>query len=123
MVKQLAILLFCPLLSIGQDSTYLWGSNPTSDRVYYQSVMLQNARFDFYENLRLWVEKNGTKELRTKAKLTEKNFILRIKNETLTPEQIKAIMAGMVTVYRANMYGHDLAKQPEHELGKLNEDN
>jgi len=123
MVKQLIIfaLILTPILAIGQDST-AWGGT-TDDRVYYQSIMLQNARWDFYENLRLWVEKNGVKEIRAKARMTERNFLLKLKNEAFTPEQIKAIMKDFVKPYPINMYGHDLTKEPEHELGKLGEEN
>lgn len=121
-MKAIIIILF-PLSAICQDSTYAWGSNPTADRVYYQSVMLQNARFDFYENLRYWVERNGSKELREKAGMSERNFTARLKNESFTSKQIKDMMNGFVKPYPPNMYGHDLSKEPEHELGKLTEDN
>ena len=36
-----------------------WGENPTEGQVYHLSLMLQNARGDFYTNLRYWVEDNG----------------------------------------------------------------
>jgi len=115
---------FCIIASLqvaGQVQDSLpWGNNPTADRVYYQAVMLQNARSDFYENLRLWIDSNGGKDLRAKLKMTEKNFLVRLKNESFTPDQIKALMKDFVKPYPANMYGHDLKKEPDNELGDLN---
>jgi len=96
-----------------------WSNLPTADRIYYQSLMLQNERWNFYTNLQYWVDSNGSKDLRAKIKMTEKNFLLRIKNQSLTPDQIKAIMNDFVPPHTKNMYGHDISKEPEHELGDL----
>jgi len=100
-----------------QDTT--WCNRPPQDLIYHQSLLLQNARWDFYVNLFYWVERNGSKELRAKAKMTEKNFMKKLTSESFTPAEIKAIMQGFITVYPLNMYGHDLSEEPEHELGKL----
>lgn len=55
--------------------------------------------------------------------MTEKNFMKKLLSETFSPAEIKAIMKDFITIYPANMYGHDLQNQPEHELGKLGEEN
>ena len=129
MNKQLIILCFIWNVSFGQDTVRCispvdithteWAAMPTADRVYYHSLMLQNERYNFYTNLRYWVERNGSKELRGKADMSERNFTSRLKNESFTAEQIKAMMKGFIKPYPPNMYGHDLSKEEEHELGKL----
>ena len=93
-----------------------WSDKPTPDLVYFLSLALQNARGDFYQNLRYWVEDNGAKELRLKVRMTEKNFMARITQEAFTPAQIKAIMKDIVKEYPANMYGHDISNEEERVL-------
>jgi hypothetical protein len=70
--------------------------SPSTDFIYHLSLMLRNARIEFYTQLTYWVEDNSSKDLRAKVKMTEKNFLARLKSQTFTPEQIEAMMKDFV---------------------------
>ncbi len=114
MVRLLIILLLISTAIYGQDTArWEWSDRPTADRIYYHSLMMANEQYNFYTNLRFWVERNGSKELRAKVKMTEKNFLNRVNLQTFTPQQVKAIMKGFVTEYGPLPFGYDLSKEPE----------